>query len=177
MVENEDGQEKIEDVIVKKEQEVKEKGQVVCFKELGSVVVIMCGVVGIIMFGSMLYDIGWEVFELNYQIFWDELMSFDVMLGNLIVFVKLVFLVFVLFYILVFVVVLFVLLLVGGFNFFIKVLVFKFNKLNLFSGFKCMFLVQVLMEMIKVIVKFLLVGIFVILIMQYDWDCYLVLGF
>ena len=68
MAENEDGQEKTEDATAKKEQEAKEKGQVARSKELGSVAVTMCGAAGIIMSGSMLYDIGREVFELNYQI-------------------------------------------------------------------------------------------------------------
>ncbi|MVF10903.1 flagellar biosynthesis protein FlhB [Ketobacter sp. MCCC 1A13808] len=177
MAENEDGQEKTEDATAKKEQEAKEKGQVARSKELGSVAVTMCGAAGIIMSGSMLYDIGREVFELNYQIPRDELMSPDVMSGNLIASAKLAFSALVPFYILVFAAALFVPPLVGGFNFSTKALAPKFNKLNPFSGLKRMFSVQALMEMTKAIAKFLLVGTFAILIMQYDWDRYLALGF
>ncbi len=177
MAENEDGQEKSEEPTAKKEQEAKEKGQVARSKELGSVAVTLCGAIGVLLSGNMLYDVGLQVFRLNYNIPRDELMSPDIMTGSLIASAKLAFSALIPFYILVFAAALLIPPMVGGFNFSTKALAPKFNKLNPMSGLKRMFSAQSLMELTKAIAKFLLVGTFAVLIMRQDWDKYLALGF
>lgn len=177
MAENEDGQERTEEATPKKEQEAKEKGQVARSKELGSVAVMMCGAVGLMISGTMLYDTGKEVFELNYNIPRHELMSTEIMTTSLLASVKKAFLALTPFYIVLAMAALFVPPLVGGFNFSTKALAPKLSKLNPLKGLKRMFSVQALMEMVKAIAKFLLVAGFALTIIRFDWYKYLGLGF
>lgn len=177
MAENSDGQERTEDPTPKKLQDARQKGQIARSKEVGGVSVMICGAVGLIMSGEILYDTFQDVFQMNYEVSREDLLSQDVMLGNLIASAKIAFLALTPYYFALLFAAIFIAPLVGGFNFSAKSIAPKLSKLNPLKGLKRMFSVQSLMEVVKAIAKFTLIAIASIFILDANRDQLLSLGF
>ncbi len=177
MAENEDGQERTEDPTPKKLQDARQKGQIARSKELGGVSVMICGAAGLLMTGEILYNTFDDVFKMNYQVSREDLLSQDVMLGNLIASAKTAFFSLTPFYLALLFAAIFIAPLVGGFNFSVKALAPKMSKLNPLKGLKRMFSAQSLMEVVKAIAKFGLIAVVAIFILDMNRDRLLSLGF
>ncbi|MBA57458.1 MAG: flagellar biosynthesis protein FlhB [Pseudomonadales bacterium] len=177
MAENDDGQERSEEPTQKKIQEAREKGQIPRSRELGGVAVMIFGAAGLLMSGGLLFDAAQSVFELNYELERDVLMSPDVMVDSLIVSAKTAFTALIPFYIAVVLAAVMIPPLVGGLNFSTKALAPKLSKLNPLTGLKKMFSTQSLMEILKAVSKFGLVSTVAILILDHNRNRFMELGF
>ena len=177
MAENEDGQERTEDPSERKLEQAREKGQVARSKELGSVAVMICGALGLMMFGEMLLDAGHDVFQLNYQVDRDALMDPDVGMHKLLESARRIVGALVPFFLVVAVAAIAIPPMVGGFNFSMKAVAPKLSKLNPLTGLKRMFSAQSLMELGKALGKFFLVATVAVLILNMYRARFLSLGF
>ncbi len=177
MAENEDGQERTEEPSSRKLEQAREKGQVARSRELGSVVVMMMGAVGLLMLGDMLVQASKEIFQLNYEVSREALMDPDVGMHKLLESAVLVIYALVPLFILLAFAAIAIPPMVGGFNFSWQAVAPKLSKLNPLAGLKRMFSVQSLMELGKSIAKFLLVATAAIMILLMYRDRFLSLGF
>ncbi|MCG8534393.1 MAG: flagellar biosynthesis protein FlhB [Pseudomonadales bacterium] len=177
MAESEDGQERSEEPTAKKLQDAKNKGQVARSKELGGVAVMIFGAAGLIISGNILFNTAENVFDLNYKVTREDLLSPDVMVHNLLSSAQTAFLSLTPFYLALLFAALFISPMVGGFNFSVKALQPKLSKLNPLKGLKRMFSMQSLMEVVKAIAKFMLVATVGILLLDHNLNHCLELGF
>jgi flagellar biosynthesis protein FlhB len=177
MAENEDGQEKTEDPSTRKLEQAREKGQVARSRELGSVVVMMFGAMGLIFFGGLLLDACREVFQLNFDVDREALMDPDVGMHKLLESAQRVIMALIPLFIVLALAATFIPPMVGGFNFSMQAVAPKLSKLNPLSGLKRMFSVQSLMELGKSLAKFFLVSTAAVLILNMYSERFLSLGF
>lgn len=177
MAENEDGQEKTEDPSTRKLEQAREKGQVARSRELGSVVVMMFGAMGLIFFGGLLLDACREVFQLNFDVDREALMDPDVGMHKLLESAQRIIMALIPLFIVLALAATFIPPMVGGFNFSMQAVAPKLSKLNPLSGLKRMFSVQSLMELGKSLAKFFLVSTAAVLILNMYSERFLSLGF
>jgi flagellar biosynthetic protein FlhB len=177
MAENEDGQEKTEDPSTRKLEQAREKGQVARSRELGSVVVMMFGAMGLIFFGGMLLDACREVFQLNFDVDREALMDPDVGMHKLLESAQRIIMALIPLFVVLALAATFIPPMVGGFNFSMQAVAPKLSKLNPLSGLKRMFSVQSLMELGKSLAKFFLVSTAAVLILNMYSERFLSLGF
>lgn len=156
MAENADGQEKTEDASDKKVRESREKGQVARSKELGTLLITMGSALWFLWLGAqMMQDITSNmVFGL--QLERDH--AFDMKKAASVIFSQLIN---ALWLITPFVVVMMFIgvvsnIIIGGWNFSTQVWMPKFSKLNPISGIARMFSMNALVELVKALLKFML---------------------
>ncbi|MDA9557545.1 flagellar biosynthesis protein FlhB [Vibrio sp.] len=152
------GQEKTEDATPRRRQQAQEKGQVARSKELASVSVLIMGALSFMMFGEMLgkalLDVMGRYFSLHRDDIFDLPKLFDIILGGLEG---------VLWVVLAILLVQFLAAFagatgVGGIRFSAEAARPKLSKMSPLAGFKRMFGVQSLVELLKSILKVLLVA-------------------
>ncbi|MGL4205174.1 MAG: flagellar biosynthesis protein FlhB [Aeromonadaceae bacterium] len=153
-----DGQERTEDPTGRRLQQAKEKGQVARSKEMGTAVVLLTGVIGLMLTGSWLGDAMLAIWRSNFsfereRVFDPEnmLTALQADLGHLMAPLLTLFL-------LILIASVLGNLVIGGFNFSSEAMLPKFNKLNPISGLKRMFGVQSLIELVKSIGKVLFIA-------------------
>ncbi|MCG3762280.1 flagellar biosynthesis protein FlhB [Vibrio cincinnatiensis] len=153
-----DGQERTEQATPRRLQQAKEKGQVARSKELASVSVLVVGAVSLMWFGDRLarglYSMMERLFSLSREEIFDSSKLFEIIAGT---FVGLL-LPLMLILITLFVAALFGAAGVGGVNFSAEAAMPKFSKLNPLIGIKRMFGLQSWVELVKSILKVLLVA-------------------
>lgn len=151
-------QEKTEKPSAQKLRKAREEGQVARSKELNTAVLLILGVAGLLWFSQMFMELFYNLirtsFQLDHSILNDEkLMPLSLgsawlkMAGSLFPF-----------FLLMFIALWIVGSLPGGFNFSGKVVGFKFSKLSPIKGFARMFGMESLVELLKSILKVLLLG-------------------
>lgn len=158
MAENEDGQERTEDPSGRKLEEARRKGQIPRSRELGGAAVMILGALGLLMFGNMLINAGVEVFRINFTVSLDDLQDPDMAVRHLLESGKIVLMALIPFFLVLAVAAVSIPPLVGGINFSFESVQPKLSKLNPLTGFKRMFSMQSLVELVKSIAKFLLVA-------------------
>ncbi|MGC9423364.1 MULTISPECIES: flagellar biosynthesis protein FlhB [Vibrio] len=168
-----DGQERTEEATPRRLQQAKEKGQVARSKELASVSVLVVGAVSLMWFGDLLarglYRMMGRLFSLSREEIFDSSKLFEIIGGTLTG---------LLLPLLLILVTLFVAALlgaagVGGISFSTEAAMPKLSKLNPLSGFKRMFGLQSWVELLKSILKVLLVsGVAFYLIDASKWDLF-----
>jgi flagellar biosynthetic protein FlhB len=158
MAENEDGQEKTEEATPKRREEARGKGQVPRSRELTTMAMLVIASVTLLMMGeSMVVQLGkvmslgldferekafdpWAMLEILQQgIYQGILLLLPFMLVMVITAVAAP-------------------AALGGWNFSTESLAFKFDKLNPISGMKRIFAVRGLIELVKALAKFILIG-------------------
>ncbi len=148
-----DGQERTEEATPRRLQQAKEKGQVARSKELASVSVLVIGAVSLMWFGDLLarrlYNTMGRLFSLNREEIYDSGKLFDIVIGALST---------LLLPLLLILTTLFIAAMigaagVGGINFSAEAARPKLSKINPLSGFKRMFGIQSLVELLKSILK------------------------
>lgn len=177
MAENEDGQERTEDPSARKLEQAREKGQVARSRELGSVVVMIFGAVGLMLFGHLFLEAGQSVFQLNYEVDRESLLDPDVGMHKLLESARLIIGALIPFFLVVAIAAIGIPPMVGGFNFAMQAVAPKLSKLNPLTGLKRMFSTQSLMELGKSLGKFFLVATVAVLILNMYRDRFLSLGF
>lgn len=158
MAENEDGQERSEEPTAKKREEARKKGDVPRSKELAAFVVMLLGSLGCIMIAGNVFEALRGVFresmilprEVVFDTYWMYRILTDAVQG---VFWALGPFMFVLL-----IATLVTPALIGGWVFSAEALQPKLNKLNPITGLKRMFSAHGLMELLKALIKFVLVG-------------------
>ena len=176
MAENENGQERSEAPTDKRLREAREKGQVARSRELNTFIMLIVGGAFLLFLGgglaariSQLMIDGWT---LERGLIFDEgllIPHLQALLGRALLILAPLFG-------LLMVIALMGPILVGGMNFSSQALMPKFSKLNPITGLKRVFSVQGLMELVKGLGKFGLVGIVATLAIMSIWGNLLMLG-
>ena len=159
MAEDKDSsQEKTEDPTEKKKKESRDKGQIARSKELSSTIMLLTGAVGLLLFGPnilmQLTNVFKTVFSVERALIYDK-SALPILLREL--FLQAIFSLFPLFTVLLIATFIGALAL-GGWIFSTKSMSPKLSKMNPLEGFKRMFSVKGLMELLKALAKFVLIG-------------------
>ncbi len=158
MAENEDGQEKTEDATAKRQEEAREKGQVPRSRELTTMAMLVMASASLATMGGTMVDQLGKVMRLGLD--FDREKAFDRwavldILQNAISHGISLLLPFLLVMVLTAIAAPAAL---GGWNFSTKSLGFKFDKLDPLKGLKRIFAVRGLVELVKALAKFILIG-------------------
>lgn len=160
MAENEDGQEKTEEPTQKRLDDAREKGDIPRSKELATMALLLASIAAAVVFGTMLVEQMAEIMLYNFSL--DRAAAFDsnLLFNHLGASVFKALMGISGFFIMVLLAALISPIALGGWNFSAQALAPKFNRMNPLSGIKRMFSMKALVELIKAIAKFLLVGSF-----------------
>jgi flagellar biosynthesis protein FlhB len=158
VAENENGQEKSEEPSEKRLRESREKGQVPRSRELGSLALTAgSAIVFLVMGGHMLSRLA-EMFRRAFTLTRAEIMDPATMFHRLALSFSEGFLAMLPFFIAAILLAISSTLLVGGWNFSTQALAPQFNRLNPLPGFKRMFSMKSLVELLKTLAKFFLIA-------------------
>ncbi|MEW6444920.1 MAG: flagellar biosynthesis protein FlhB [Pseudomonadota bacterium] len=176
MAEAESGQEKTEDPTPKRLRESREKGQIARSRELGTTFVLLASAAGLLFLGpwiggallnemrvglnlsrEMIYDPSWMTRQLG-EMVWRGFLAILPLIALLVAAALLA------------------AAMMGGINFSWQALAPKYERISFIKGIQRMFAMRALVELIKGILKFLLVGAVVALVLWLDLDDLLRLG-
>ncbi|MBD8494715.1 flagellar biosynthesis protein FlhB [Pseudomonas syringae] len=157
MAESESGQDKTEEPTEKKVRDSRAEGQVARSKELTTLVVMMMGAVGLLMFGGGVAQMLAEAMRENFSISREMLMD-PMWMGRMLLKTGQTAMLVVLPFMIAMLVAAFVgPIMLGGWLFATKSLAPKFSRMNPLSGVKRMFSVNSLVELLKAFAKFLVI--------------------
>ncbi|GFM86738.1 flagellar biosynthetic protein FlhB [Pseudomonas cichorii] len=157
MAENENGQDKTEDPTEKKVRDSRAEGQIARSKELTTLVVMLMGAGGLLMFGSDIAQMMVELMRNNFTISRETLMDTTYMGKLLLSSGEHALIVVLPFLIAMLVAALVGPIMLGGWLFATKSLAPKFSRMNPASGLKRMFSPHALVELLKSFAKFLII--------------------
>jgi flagellar biosynthesis protein FlhB len=175
MAENQDGQERTEEPTAKRLDDAKRKGQVPRSRELNTMAVTLTGVVGLAMMSRSLGHSLSEMMSERFVLTREEIFDTNSMIINLGQGVGEAFLSLVPFFLMVIVAAIFSSVALGGFSFSGEALTPKLDKLSPLKGIKRVFSARGLVELLKAMAKFLLIGGITILLLYNTLDKYLAL--
>lgn len=177
MAENQDGQEKSEEPSSKRLSDAREKGQVARSRELNTFLLMVTAAAFFLMFGdrmiSALLDLLREGFVIPRERIFDPTLAviyFQQNIFQALVIVAPLFLVLVL-------VAVFSSISVGGWNFSVQALAPKFEKLNPVKGLKRVFGWRGIVELLKALAKFGLVGAVAVALLSWQADTIILIGY
>ncbi len=176
MAEEDSSQEKTEEPTQKKLEKAREEGQVPRSKELNTLLVLIAGSAGMLIFGGLFYEAGINLFQknmmLNRSILFDS-SQMGLHLYKSAVDVAMMTLPF-------FVVVLMAAfagpMLMGGTQIAPKAMAPKFSRMNPIKGVQRMFSMNALMELVKAFAKFLVVAIAAVFVLMFATPSITLLG-
>lgn len=158
MAENEDGQEKSEEPTAKKKSEARKKGQVTRSKELTTLFMLIMAIIGMMIFSKDMIETISRIMQSNFSVersfLFEPALLYNHLKDEMSAMIKALLPLFIL---LVITAILSSAIL-GGFNFSSQSLVPKFSKMNPIKGIKKMFGTQGLVELVKSILKLILLG-------------------
>ena len=158
MAENEDGQERSEQATPKRQEEARKKGQVPRSREMTTMAMLLMGAVSLsVMGGHMIERLG-AVLQLGLRVERSKLFDQFALIEILAQAVYQGFLLIVPFLLVMLVTALIAPVALGGWSFSMEALSFKPDKLNPLKGLKRIFAVRGVVELLKSIAKFLLIG-------------------
>lgn len=172
----ESGQERTEDPTAKRQADSKRKGQIARSRDFNTMAIVALAATGLLFMGGKfadgLADLMTKGLTPTRAEIFDPIRTADLFLGTILqgLIIILPFLV------LMFLAALFAPVLIGGWAFSWEALQPKFSKLNPISGFKKMFALKSLVELVKTMAKFLLVTAVAITVFLSQADSYLKLG-
>jgi len=158
MAEEETGQEKTEEPTAKRLKDAREKGDIARSKELTTTVLLLAAAMGLTVFGPQV-GLGMErvmrrSFDLDRRDLFDPAMMFDHLGAAVIEMLWAV----LAFYAVVFIAAIVGPIALGGWNFSMKAMAPKASRLDPLAGLKRMFALKALIELLKALAKFLVVG-------------------
>jgi flagellar biosynthetic protein FlhB len=162
-------QERTEDPTERRKQQAREKGQVARSKEMGTAFVLVSAAIAFMWFGDWLYEGARSVFQTMFTI--DRQQAFDTtkiyeafgIAFGFIMWPVLIIFAFVL------VATFFGNSWLGGISFSTKAMVPKFSRMNPLNGFKRMFGIQALVELVKAIAKFSVVAVSAFFLLKWQF--------
>lgn len=163
-----DSQEKTEQATSRKKQQSREKGQVLRSRELSTFLIVIVGALTTLFLGKYVAFFFINVFYTSFQVDSSVLMDASEIIKKFIVIKDELTLILLKFLGSIFLASFIAPLAMGGWNFSIEALVPKFNKLNPINGFKRMFSMHGIMEMIKALGKFILIAAISVLVIGYQ---------
>ncbi|NLJ93100.1 MAG: flagellar biosynthesis protein FlhB [Aeromonadales bacterium] len=165
-----DGQEKTEQPTEQRLQKAREKGQIPRSKELGTAAVLLSGALGLMMFGDALGLAMTKMFARNFSFERELLFDPNTMMAALGSSVLGIMLPLLGFYAVVLVAALVGNSLLGGVNFSSQAMLPKLNKMSPAKGFKRMFGVQSMVELVKSIAKVVFIATLAVSILWGQFD-------
>jgi flagellar biosynthetic protein FlhB len=176
MAESEDGQEKSEEPTDKKIREAREKGQIARSRELTTFLMMISAALYLYLWGepfmTSFSDIFTQGLVLDRDHAFDLNKALDRILGMTVASIMML----MPFFLLMLLVAIIGSSLLGGFNFSTKAMAPSFSKLNPLTGIKRMFSSNALMELLKALVKFILVLAVAVAFLWYAYEQVLALG-
>ncbi|MCG8097738.1 MAG: flagellar type III secretion system protein FlhB, partial [Candidatus Thiodiazotropha taylori] len=158
MAENENGQEKTEQPSAKKLADAKRKGQVPRSRELNSMAVTMVGVVSLVVMSGSVGDSVSEMMSESFVITREQMFDIGAMSTRLGEGVGQAFFALIPFFLMVILAAILSSVALGGFSISGESMTPKLSKLSLLKGLKRVFSAKGLMEMLKAMAKFVLIG-------------------
>ena len=176
MAENENGQERTERATPRREQEAREKGTVARSRELNTVALLVAGSAGLLLLGGGIVDMIVRVMRDSFQFDHVRLSEAssssgalgDALLAALAALMPL--------FVLLVAAALLSSIALGGINFSSKALSFQWERVSPFKGMKRIFSAQGVMEMLKALAKFMLVGVIAIAWLRHESGAFLMLN-
>jgi len=168
--------ERTEEPTARKLQKAREEGQIPRSKELTTALLGITAAAILLTFGEWLIDAFRELSTTQFTLSRTQIYDVSFMITSLVEALKVIALPFLPFIIALFVVGIASPILIGGWNFSTKAIGFKASKMSPAKGFKRMFGVQGLMELLKAIAKFLVVFTVATTILWMEFDRFLALG-
>jgi len=171
------GQEKTEEPTARRKQQAREKGQVPTSRELNTMVMMMAAAGAVALLGPGIVKGIKELTVLNFTVSREQI--FDVSSMHLLFENSLVHAVMTIapFFLVMLLAAFVGPFMIGGLNFSGKALAFKWDKLDPIKGLGRVFAIKGLVELIKALVKFLIIGSVAVLFLYQQFDNYLNLGY
>ena len=154
-----DGQERTEDPTGRRLTQAKEKGQIPRSGEMGTAVVLLAGMIGLMMVGSSLSDGMLSVWHKSFSFEREGLFDPETMQRALVAAIADVMTPLLFLFVIILIASILGNMLIGGLNFSTEAMMPKFNKLNPLAGIKRMFGLQSLVELVKSIGKVLFIAV------------------
>ncbi|MBL3528613.1 MAG: flagellar type III secretion system protein FlhB [gamma proteobacterium endosymbiont of Lamellibrachia anaximandri] len=158
MAENQDGQEKSEQPTAKRLNEAKRKGQVARSKELNTMAITLIGVIFLAMTSGQLGGGLQELMKTSFTLSRDEIFDIGTLFTHLSAAMQDAFILLIPFFVLMIVVAIASSIALGGFSISAEALTPKLSKLSPAKGLKRMFSAKALVELLKAMAKFVLIG-------------------
>lgn len=175
MADNQDGQEKTEQPTAKRLDEAKKKGQIARSRELNTMAITLIGVVALVVMSSQLGNGLKEIMVDGFTLQRSELFEVNSIFLHLQDAVQLAFVNLAPFFLLMIVVAIGSSIVLGGFAISAEALTPKLSKLSPIKGLKRTFSVKGLVELVKAMAKFALIGGATMLLLWNTLDDYLLL--
>lgn len=156
--ENQDGQEKTEQPTAKKLDEAKKKGQIARSKELNTMAITLVGGIALVSMGSHIGQGLWDLMVNNFTIARQDMYDTTALVNRLALAIEDALFMLLPFFLVVVVLAIASSVALGGYTFSGESLAPKLSKLNPLKGLKRVFSLKGLMELLKALAKFLLIG-------------------
>ncbi|MCU7852650.1 MAG: flagellar type III secretion system protein FlhB [Candidatus Thiodiazotropha sp. (ex Monitilora ramsayi)] len=173
MAENQDGQEKTEQPTAKRLDDAKRKGQVPRSRELNTMMVTMIGVISLVVMSKSLGNSLSEMMSQRFVLTREEIFDVNSMFIHLGEGIAQIFLSLTPFFLMVIVAAIFSSIALGGFSISAEALTPKLDKLSPLKGLKRVFSARGLVELVKAMAKFLLIGGITVLLLYTSLDKFL----
>ena len=156
--ENQDGQEKTEQPTAKRLDEAKKKGQIARSRELNTMAITLVGGIALVSMGSHIGQGLWDLMTNNFTIARQDMYDTTALVNRLALAIEDALFMLLPFFLVVVVLAIASSVALGGYTFSGESLAPKFSKLNPLKGLKRVFSLKGLMELLKALAKFLLIG-------------------
>ena len=166
MAENQDGQEKSQEPTAKRLNEARKKGQVARSRELNTMAITILGLISMIALGPRFASGFHTLFEAQFVLKRSDIFDTNSMMAHLATAIGDALLMLLPFFGVMIVVAILSSVALGGFNVSFEAMQPKLSKMDPIKGFKRIFSAKGLMELVKSLAKFLLVGAATILVLQ-----------
>lgn len=171
-----DGQERTEDPTGRRLTQAKEKGQIPRSREMGTAVVLLSGVIGLMMVGASLGNAMLTVWHKNFSFEREGLFDPETMQRALVAAISDVMTPLLFLFSIILIASMLGNMLIGGLNFSAEAMMPKFSKLNPLAGIKRMFGMQSLIELVKSIGKVLFIAVMAWIVLHANLEHILDLG-
>ena len=156
--ENQDGQEKTEEPTAKRLNEAKKKGQIARSKELNTMAITLVGGITLVSMGSYIGQGLWDLMANNFTIARQDIYDPTALVTRLALAIEDALFMLMPFFLVVVVLAIVSSVALGGYTFSGESLAPKLSKLDPLKGLKRVFSLKGLMELLKALAKFLLIG-------------------
>ncbi len=170
------GQERTEEATPRRKQQAREKGQVPSSRELNTMVMMLAAAAAVALLGPGIVRGIQEITVWNLQLSREQIFDVNVMFSSLKESLLHALYSMTPFFMVMLIAAFAGPLMIGGLNFSMQSLAFKIDKLDPVKGLGRVFSVKGLVELVKALVKFLVIGLVAVLFLYHQFENYLNLG-